>query len=198
LSRIRSIETERICSAGALESRSPDGFDWTRLPHDPTAFGEYSSWCGLGGPGPVRLRDVSIGGPGLVAVGSSIEHAAVWTCRDGTTWTRTPDDPAVFGVPGADANTPYSEMTSVSAVGDGLVAVGRRGGEAAVWISHDGLSWSVISDDLDLTGSLIMVQVVEGGPGVVVLGVNQTRGCNDPRPPVESVIWVGSPTESDR
>lgn len=172
---------------------SPDGFSWTRLPPDPIAFGDDPS-CGLGGPGQARIRGVTSGGPGLVAVGSYMEHAAVWTSPDGMTWTRVPDDPAVFGVLGAVANTPYSEMTSVAAVGDGLVAVGWRGGGPAVWISHDGFTWTDISDDLDLSGSLFMVQVVEGGPGAVIFGVDQTGGFNDPRPPVESVMWVGSPT----
>jgi hypothetical protein len=160
---------------------SSDGYSWTRLPPDPSVFGNDPT-CGLGGPGEMRIRGVATGGRGLVAVGSYMEQASAWTSPDGIAWTRVPDDPAVFDVlPHGE----YSEMTSLAAVGDGLVAVGRRGGKAAVWTSHNGFTWTDISDDLDLSGSPSMIQVIEGGPGVVIFGVNQ----------IESVIWVGNPSQ---
>ena len=62
---------------------------------------------------------VAVGGPGLVAVGSNGGDAAVWTSADGQTWSRVPDDEAVFGGPGIQG------MSDVVVGGPGFVAVGR-------------------------------------------------------------------------
>jgi len=47
------------------------------------------------------MMSVTVGGPGLVAVGldesSGDKDAAVWTSPDGITWSRVPHDDAVFG-----------------------------------------------------------------------------------------------------
>ncbi len=45
---------------------STDGITWSRVPHDEDVF------AGAG------MRSVTAGGPGLVAVGSDGEAAAVW------------------------------------------------------------------------------------------------------------------------
>lgn len=174
---------------------SPDGYSWTRLPHDPTVFGD-SSECGWFG-GLIRISDVSAGGPGLVAVGSDLfgAQAAVWTSPDGMTWTRVPDDPAVLG---ATTDEPYTEMTSVAEVGDGLVAVGTMGDAAAAWTSHNGLTWTDITGDLDLTGDAGMVEVIAGGPGVVILGKDLVEDYIHRPPLIETVMWIGSLSESTR
>jgi hypothetical protein len=130
----------------------------------------------------MRIRDISPGGPGLVAVGSHEEQAAVWTSPDGLAWTRVPDDPTVFDI---HPHTEFSEMTSVAALGDGLVAVGSKGGVAAVWISHDGVSWTDVTDGLDVTDYEVMTRVIAGGPGVVILSQNQ----------LETVVWIGGPSK---
>jgi hypothetical protein len=50
---------------------SPDGFTWSRVPHDEAIFG---------GEGAQRMASVTVGGPGLVAVGEEQYPgaAAVW------------------------------------------------------------------------------------------------------------------------
>lgn len=84
------------------------------------------------------MSSVTAGGPGLVAVGSDVDAetltptAAVWTSPNGHTWTRVAPDEAVFGGPGGPM------MTSVTAGGRGLVAVGADGAAEpapAVWVS---------------------------------------------------------------
>ncbi len=73
------------------------------------------------------MHSVTAGGPGLVAVGwdesGGDSDAAVWTSPDGITWSRVPHDEAVFGGE-ADAG-----MSTVTAGGPGLVAVGASGCE---------------------------------------------------------------------
>ena len=73
------------------------------------------------------MSSVTVGGPGLVAVGqegvnsqgyTGAGSAMVWTSVDGMSWSRVPHDEAVFGGEGAQF------MHSVSAGGPGLVAVG--------------------------------------------------------------------------
>jgi hypothetical protein len=72
----------------------------------------------------------------------------------------------VFG--GRDAG-----MSSVTAGGPGLVAVGGAGGAAAVWTSVDGLTWSRVPHDEAVfggPGEQAMSEVVVGGPGLVAVG----------------------------
>jgi len=146
---------------------SVDGFTWTRVPHDETVFGGVDSQV---------INDVTVGGPGLVAVGNdggrgpwdnnAENNAAVWTSVDGFTWSRVPDDETVFGGGGNPV------MLSVTAGGPGLVAVGADFypaslAETAVWTSVDGIKWSRIPDDATFFGA---TSVTAGGPGVVAVG----------------------------
>jgi photosystem II stability/assembly factor-like uncharacterized protein len=109
---------------GAAVWTSPDGNTWSRIPYDESVFGD------------AELKSVTAGGAGLVAVGGGAVEArtgigaAVWTSRDGVTWSRVPQDERVFAGP---------LMLSVVAGGPGLVAVGFG---AAVWTSPDGVTWS--------------------------------------------------------
>jgi hypothetical protein len=82
------------------------------------------------------MRSVTVGGPGLVAVGlSGFDQggwdAAVWSSSDGITWSRVLNDQAVFNAGG------YDRMSSVTVTSSGLVAVGRTVGDgnlaATVW-----------------------------------------------------------------
>ena len=107
---------------------SVDGITWSRVPHGDA----------LGGQLDVRdgdrwMSSATVGGPGLVAVGGNrsadpvTEVAAeVWTSVDGVTWSRVPQDEAIFG---------RGEMSNVTAGGPGLVAVGSDGSDAAVWVA---------------------------------------------------------------
>jgi hypothetical protein len=152
---------------------SPDGWVWSRVPHDEAVFG---------GPRWQEMTSVTAGGPGLVAVGydasGSDGHlvAAVWTSLDGGVWSRVPHDEAVFGGPG------HQWMWSVTAGSPGLVAVGEArsddgGSVAAVWTSVDGRVWSRVPHDEAVfggRGSQVMWSVTAGGPGLVAVGQAQS------------------------
>lgn len=97
---------------------------------------------------------VTVGGPGLVAVGadyypSGLAETPVWTSPDGITWTRVPDDETVRG-----------SMTGVIVGGPGLVAVGAGG---KVWTSVDGITWSRVPNDDAVFGTWVF-RVTVGGP----------------------------------
>jgi hypothetical protein len=145
---------------------SEDGIVWSRVPHDEEIFG-----------GAV-MNDVTLGGPGLVAVGSSPSgsdsDAAVWTSVDGLTWSRVHDDD--FSASSISERTGKA-MQSVVVGGPGLVAVGNEGGAAAaVWTSVDGLTWTRVPHDREIFGSPTalgfgMTSVTAGGPGLVAVGI---------------------------
>lgn len=118
-----------------------------------------------------------------MAVGTGGDDAAVWTSVDGIIWSRVPYDEAIFGGPIDQA------MTSVTAAGAGVVAVGfdgvddfsRNGNDdeldGAVWTSVDGITWSRVPDDAAAFGAgpkpvWVMNSIVAGGPGLVAVGVN--------------------------
>ena len=88
---------------------SADGFVWTRVRDEVV----------LGGDGFQSMASVTVGGPGLVAVGyermGGDLDAAVWTSVDGLTWSRVPHDEGALGGEG------FQSMASVTAGGPGLV-----------------------------------------------------------------------------
>ena len=144
---------------------SVDAVTWSRVPHDEAVFG-----------GAV-MSSVTVGGPGLVAVGWFEEDgengrgAAVWTSVDGFTWSRVPHDETVFG------GEAYQWMTSVTAGGPGLVAVGFDGGgifsgeyNAPVWTSVDGLTWTRVPIDEAIIGGTGLESVTAGSRGLVAVG----------------------------
>jgi hypothetical protein len=162
---------------------SPDGITWSRVPYDEAVFGGAT------------MRSVTAGGPGLVAVGSAElgddSRAAVWTSPDGITWSRVPHDEAVFGGAGGQW------MSSVTAGGPGLVAVGGSGvggdqgptvtRDAVVWTSRDGITWSRVPDDEAVFGGesfRSMSSVTAGGPGLVAVGWDETVGDED------AAVWT--------
>jgi hypothetical protein len=64
-------------------------------------------------------------------------------------------------------------MTSVTAGGPGLVAVGINWsdpGGGAVWTSVDGITWSRVPHDEAVFGNSGMLSVTVGGPGLVAVG----------------------------
>ncbi len=166
---------------------SVDGITWSRIPHDEAVFDG------------ARMHRVTVGGPGLAAVGSSgiggengdvldpgefdknfATDAVVWTSVDGITWSRIPHDEAVFGGSGSQT------MSKVIAAGPGLVAVGSDGtdddADAAVWTSVDGITWSRVPHDEAVFGgpsTQEMSSVAVGGPGLVAVGSDGLRGDDD-------------------
>jgi hypothetical protein len=176
---------------------SSDGFTWSRVPHDETVFDVEGSQ---------RMNSVTVGGPGLVAVGSDeidpyafpngyAMDAAVWTSSDGFTWSRVPHNDAVFDAVVAFGVAGGAEMTSVTVGGPGLVAVGEAHGFAAVWTSPDGITWSPVfraervvqlGDRFEIAVTR-MSSVVAGGPGLVAVGGGSG---SDSDPVVTAAVWV--------
>jgi hypothetical protein len=144
--------------------------------------------------GAVLMYAVTDGGPGIVAVGMGCEneeerctpHATAWTSTDGTSWTRTPEDPEVFG----DTSTVTSAMVGVTDTSHGLIAVGSmeywtlddEGVEELVtihptaWTSQDGITWerswegagAAIQPDDYAEVHIYMDAVAEGPDGQLV------------------------------
>jgi hypothetical protein len=164
---VGSAAREEIKSVAAVWT-SVDGVTWSRVRHDEAVFGESVF-------GEVVMSSVTVGGPGLVAVGHDgaaqglNSNAVVWTSRDGIAWSRVPHDQAIFG-------GVWVGMNSVTAQGPGLVAVGLEGyvdGEderAAVWTSRDGIAWSRVPHNEAVFGGGWMRSVTAGGPGLVAVG----------------------------
>jgi hypothetical protein len=159
---------------------SPDGFTWTRVPHDEEVFG---------GAGFQEILSVAVGGPGLVAVGldesGGDRDAAVWTSPDGITWSHVRHDEAVLG------GTGHQNMFGVAVGGQGLVAVGVDGSggdrDAAVWTSPDGFAWTRVSGDEAVfggAGDQEMMSVAVGGPGLVAVGSDGSGGDFD------AAVWT--------
>lgn len=139
---------------------SDDGTSWSKIPaaelgsddpDDPTFW----------------LSDVTVGGPGLVAVGRAFNSTepdpcggcggAVWTSMDGITWERAPVDPDLL-----------DGIERVAAHQSGLVAIGSGWTDdqknGAMWISPDGLSWTAVPHapkltSITATGSGLLVGV---------------------------------------
>jgi hypothetical protein len=153
---------------------SADGIGWTRAPHDESVPA-----------GNQGMTSVTVGGPGLVAVGGGSGDAAVWTSADGVDWSRVPHDDSLFG--GDD----FQVMLSVAVGGPGLVAVGGEGSEddwdAAVWTSVDGVAWTrVPHDESVFAGNQGMTSVAVGGPGLVAVGGGSGEGA-------DAAVWYWTP-----
>ncbi|MGB9358143.1 MAG: hypothetical protein WCC01_06270 [Acidimicrobiia bacterium] len=116
---------------------SPDGLVWSRV---------VDTDGTLTSSGDQAMESVTVGGPGLVAVGrekpGSDFDGVVWISSDGGSWTRV-DTGDAFGGPGDQA------VAQVFEVDGGLMAVGYERSEdrdAQVWDSADGLAWAKSSD----------------------------------------------------
>jgi hypothetical protein len=135
---------------------SPDGRNWNEVARGPDVFGDDAN-----------VADVTRGGPGWVAVGTSRDEnaqtvsAVVWTATDETSWTRVPHDDDIFG---------GATMIGVIAGPPGLLAFGGSTGDPAAWTSTDGRSWvRVPFDQADFTDAMPLA-VSAGGPGWVAVG----------------------------
>lgn len=148
--------------AAAAVWTSMDGGLWQHIAHDEAVFG---------GDGVQMMNAVVAGGPGYVAVGTDLGRgaAAVWTSPDGLDWQRVRHDEAVFGGDGVQM------ISSVTAGGPGLVAVGIDGMATAVWTSSDGLLWERVAGDQARFMQASMNSVVAGGPGLVAVGFDVDR-----------------------
>jgi hypothetical protein len=161
---------------------SEDGRSWQRVDR-----GQES----LGGEDRQDMHAVVEAGPGLVAVGRDrgLGAAAVWVSADGLAWERVEHDEDVFGGDGPQV------MTSVAAGGPGVVAVGDdRGtdGDAAVWVSEDGLAWERIEHDEEVFGgggAQFMTSVTNHGDALVAVGHDFGVGSPAVWVSADGIVW---------
>lgn len=186
---------------------SVDGIEWQRLAHDESVFG---------GNGNQWMEAVTVGGPGLVAVGGDWEDgegvAAVWTSADGTSWQRVPHTESAFGcsyekgekVGPFTAENVSATMKAIVQGGPGLVAVGtdqvqRIVGTAAVWTSPDGVNWNRVEHHGDVFHDkdvVEMLAVTAGGPGLVAVGSSGEFGAAA-WTSVDGLTWQRIPHDDD-
>ncbi len=132
------------------------------------------------------MLDVTVGGPGLVAVGfngNAPGGAVVWTSIDGISWSLVRPDDTIYG----------EGMSAVTAGGPGLVAVGEgsypgtgTGGFSPVWTSTDGVTWSRVPDVNNIFDFTGMSDVIAGGPGLIAVGGVESLSPYD----VDAAVWV--------
>ncbi len=203
---------------GAFYSIWPDAAVWTST--DGLTWDSVTD-ASLGGPWGQQINDVATIGTRLVAVGS-VEagpldsgesqdpppsgvdpaqvgrRAAVWTSVDGTSWSRVPHDPAVFGA------APCVAMHKVVAGGPGLVAIGieypegatsdfwDEGRRTVVWTSVDGQTWTRVPDEqlhgLDFDVQYTPSRVVNIGGELIALG-RDFDGAGAPWTSVDGLTW---------
>lgn len=113
----------------AVVWNSSDGVNWTRVPRDEDVFG-----------GGASMWDVTVAGPGLVAVGGDRQASLVWTSRDGISWDRVHRE--IHEEPFLDDTFMYA----VAATEELIVAGGfdMEGEGANMWTSADGLTWLLL------------------------------------------------------
>ncbi len=137
------------------------------------------------------MNDVTVGGPGLVAVGydgcctwdNPLGVAAVWTSVDGVVWSRVPHDDLVFG-------SRNDAMVSVTAGGPGLVAVGYSFGCRPVWTSVDGITWSRTPNDVPGACNRVMRDVIATEAGLVAVGHGAASWTS-----IDGITWTQIPDE---
>ena len=129
-----------------------------------------------------ELRDVLVGGPGLVAVGGTTNgseggSAAIWTSIDGSDWE-------TVALEGAAAT---GRLLSVTAGGPGFVAVGGEccPDRAVVWTSEDGSAWQRVADQESFEGA-VMTSTTSWAGGLVAVGCMVDLECSG------TAIWTSS------
>lgn len=133
---------------------SPDGRAWRAATIDGAAGS--------------RMEAVIATPSGWLAVGSrdGALSAASWTSTDGLTWHAGPESPALRNLGGT------IRMLGVAADGAGYVAAGWRdsagNGNAVVWTSPDGRTWTRMPDDDSFSGGGMAGVTVRDGRIVAI------------------------------
>jgi len=150
----------------------------------------------LGGVGDQRMSAVLAGGPGLIAVGSSVSdgtsEAAVWTSKDGRTWDRV----ATSNIVGSSGPANRS-MSTIARLRDVFVAGGSSAPEGqdsdgAIWLSPDGVHWQEASlassaEALGGPGRQLIRALAQSGPRRL-LAAGSTRLRHDD----QAAVWVAT------
>lgn len=167
---------------------SADGLTWERVSHDEALFG---------GENDQEMFGVIAAGPGLVAVGVDDDAPAVWLSADGLAWEKVAADG--FSSDPAFASTDKVMRAVAVSPQFGLVAVGylewyseasdSEETDAVVWVSQDGRSWVLVSEDAATFAGPAdqrMMAVTPGGPGFVAAGLDRAGGDGD------AAVWTSS------
>jgi hypothetical protein len=183
-SRLVAVGWDGVSDGSAVVWTSDDGFGWSRVPLDAAVVGKGSTMVG-----------VTVGGPGLVAIGSITYDPAVWVSQDGLAWSLC-----------ADGTDLARAQTAVTSIGDQIVAVGRTetsGGDfdAGVWTSRDAKEWAVATEDAQSLGGPFdqwVSGVDSGEAGIYAVGYSQTpNGTTVPAiwTSTDLVTWSSVPIE---
>ena len=164
---------------------SPDGFEWTRVPHDPEVFG-------YGAEG-TELSSIAAGDAGFVAVGRVTDDntMGIWRSDDGLTWSVVPLDPTVVNE--------HHALATVISTEQGFLAGGDGGqGDAGVWFSPDGISWTRLTGEA--LGGLDVEHITDLtvlGDSVIAVGVRffETGSSGEDRIGDSEVVWIGEPAQ---
>lgn len=204
--------SEYTCGGSAIW-HSPDGLNWTLLPHDEEAFGPIGGYCTEEFGGAFTFHDAAYGDAGYVVVGMHDfprrTTAGVLVSQDGINWTRVPQAPL---------EVPYW-MNGITAGGGGFVAAGEVAqSQPIIWTSPDGSTWTPVSDETLFTFTATAENPLGGdeligvstGTAVVVaalddtwivtgdMGINQFPNPDDPTNanpvsgPTTTPIWRGT------
>jgi hypothetical protein len=159
----------------AMSWYSPDGLTWTVAPDQPSLHATSGEWLQMNGVTAVDRGWIAVGEENPVCMcTSSWISAVVWSSGDGLHWTRKT----------VGEDLAHAAMTSVTAGGPGLVAVGHAldakpaagtnvlNLHAVVWTSTDGASWSRVpdTDAFHLPGGTDPAAVVSNGKRLVAVG----------------------------
>jgi hypothetical protein len=194
--------TTEAATAEPASANAPSVVSWTRVASQ-AAFASTGDYT--------FMNAVTVGGPGLVAVGADCQgtctnypgwennanlDAAVWTSADGENWDRVAMPEEVAGGPGDQV------LLDVVAAGPGLVALGyddpnydprlaEDAGSAVLptssvfWVSTDGTEWERLLDAeaaYSGTEDVRIAAITPGGPGLVAVGQDGTHAA----------VWVSS------
>ncbi len=156
---------------------SPDGVEWTRVPHDSEVFGH-------GGSEATELHSIAADGSGFVAVG----RTGVWRSSNGLDWS-------VVSL-GSDVLSEIDELHAVISTEQGFIAAGvSAGGVGGVWFSPDGITWTRLQTAGALGGADIegISDVTVFGDSVVAVGWEYTRIVGSEESIDSEVVWIGEP-----
>jgi hypothetical protein len=91
------------------------------------------------------VMDVAVTGDGMIAVGTSSGHAAIWVSGDGASWHSAKSLPEVSDVPEGSAvwiDAVTATSAGYAAVGQVSTAVAGGAGRPIFWVSADGETWT--------------------------------------------------------
>jgi hypothetical protein len=158
-----SLESVTVTDRGYLAVgdvvwASEDSVSWTRLADKED----------LGGG---AMLDVTVTGPGLIAVGREWDRdkektiPVVWTSIDGAVWARTTHEQDIGAY-----------LFSITAVGDFLMAAGFKGScgsgdqESVAFVSEDGTDWNQIGSEQEPFGGSHISSVLVTDTNLIAVG----------------------------